>query len=359
MATSFAQVQFGKPINEVKKQDLIDYFSVERDETLTLEFKSFVQREGDIKHKESGVLRTICGFLNSTGGLLIWGAPIGTKNGDGHKVFVGSLSPVERLYSKDDFIRMLSGRIVPFAAPVKVESIEVESGKYVYLIDVPESEAKPHQFDNSYYMRLDGQTKFAPHYIIDALFKQIKQPELRGFLRIVSYKYEISNPNFQSRVRLELEASIFNESKNINDKDVYIQIISSKGVFIPNDSKIYFFGQKGSVFVKDDSPVITYILTPQFSFNLEIASQELSDLMTEEQPLEISIVFGSSKSVTRRSDYFVIFKNVQYHEIADKLFTLPRHLSSLMEIRKEENISLNEQEFGTEEERRQNSLRGI
>lgn len=220
MAVSFTQTHLGKSIDEIKAEDLTVYFSTEHDETLTLEFKSFHQREGDIKHKENGVLRTICGFLNSNGGLLIWGAPVGTKRADGHKAFKGQLSPVEKPYTRDDFIRMLSGRIVPFAAPVQIKDIEIEAGKYVYLIDVPESEAKPHQFDNIYYMRLDGQTKVAPHYVIDAMFKQIKIPNLKVFLRLDEFTHRNGEITYNS-VNVLITCFLINSSRFIHEYDPY------------------------------------------------------------------------------------------------------------------------------------------
>ncbi|GAB4039514.1 AlbA family DNA-binding domain-containing protein [Spirosoma jeollabukense] len=220
MATSFTETHLGKTINEVKVVDLITYFSTEHDESLTLEFKSFHQKEGDIRHKENGVLRTICGFLNSNGGLLIWGAPIGTKKANGQKVFTGDLSPVEKHYTRDDFIRMVSNRIIPFVAPVQFRDIEIEAGKFVYLIDVPESEAKPHQFDNIYYMRLDGQTKIAPHYIIDALFKQVKIPSLKVFLRLDEFTHLSGEVTYNS-VNLLMTCFLINSSRFVHEYEPY------------------------------------------------------------------------------------------------------------------------------------------
>ncbi|MBD2751996.1 AlbA family DNA-binding domain-containing protein [Spirosoma validum] len=231
MASSFAQNQFGKSIDQVTASDLISFFSEERDESLTLEFKSFSQREGDIKHKENAILKTICGFLNSNGGLLIWGAPEEVKNTNGQKVFADHLSPVEKRYTRDDLISKISNRITPFAASVQVEPIEVEHGKFVYLIEVPESSAKPHQFDNIYYMRLDGQTKVAPHYVIDALFKQIKFPSLNVFLRLDGFTHRSGEVTHNS-VNVLISCFLINSSKFIHEYDPYYIIDLGAGGFI-------------------------------------------------------------------------------------------------------------------------------
>lgn len=156
MANYYCEAYLGSPIDTVTIQEINDYFSVERgDEPMTIEYKSYYDRDTNFARKEEAVLKTICAFLNSNGGLLIWGAPIGTTNQQGEKVFTGELSPVEKRYTRDQFISKIANRILPYSTSVRFQDFEVEPGKYVYLFDVPESETKPHQFDDRYYMRLD------------------------------------------------------------------------------------------------------------------------------------------------------------------------------------------------------------
>ncbi|WP_080239043.1 AlbA family DNA-binding domain-containing protein [Spirosoma rigui] len=235
MTSSFTQAHLGKSLENITAIDLISYFAIDRDESLTLEFKSFYQREGDIKYKEAGVLKAICAFLNSNGGLLIWGAPISTKNTEGHKICRGDLSPVEKRYSKDDLISKISSKIFPFSPSVQVNSVEVEPGKYVYLFDVPESLSKPHQFDDKYYIRLDGQSKPAPHYILDALFKQLRFPNLNVFLRLDGF--ENSSMNFPERsIKILITCFLINSSKFLHEYDPYYIVSPSLGGFINRSS---------------------------------------------------------------------------------------------------------------------------
>ena len=63
-------------IDQITEEMLIDYFKEEHEETDLLEFKSFYdKKQGNYKEKESTVLKNICAFLNSSGGIIVWGDP--------------------------------------------------------------------------------------------------------------------------------------------------------------------------------------------------------------------------------------------------------------------------------------------
>ena len=351
MAHSFAQDQFGKPIDQITASDLIDYFATERDESLTLEFKSFSQHERDIKHKENGILRTICGFLNSTGGLLVWGAPVGSNNSAGQKVFTGELSPVEKLYTKDDFISRISNRIIPFAAPVKVERVKIEPDKYVYLIDVPESEAKPHQFGDVYYIRLDGQTKPAPHYIIDALFKQVKIPVLSGYLRIVGLEIgEFEGEFYSTKMSLNIQATIFNESRNINDKGLYIVFSAEKTKLKVGDEDNRFVGSDTILtncqFLYDDSYVkitepdriLTNSMPITYQLKVNFIYRDYAWLSDHRGGLSFSMIFGSTLSMTKKSEYTVkLSYRIGASPGKTQRYTDEKELNDLITVTKNEN----------------------
>ena len=82
MYKPFCEEILQKPIDQITEQDLVDYFQQERDETLFLEFKSYLDKSEDKRppsvkaaEKERGVIKAVSAFLNSSGGLVIWGAP--------------------------------------------------------------------------------------------------------------------------------------------------------------------------------------------------------------------------------------------------------------------------------------------
>lgn len=232
----------GRKLEDIDVSFLRKFFEEDRIEGDLLELKSYYDKEGDIKgdnfkEKQRKVLKTICAFLNSSGGILIWGAPIG-KPKDQVKVFSGDLSPVPILIEKDSFINMISDKTVPLPSSVKFASIEVEPSKFVYLIEVSESITKPHQYDHSYYMRLDGQTREAPHHYIEALFKQVKFPEIEGYIRIDDLKIE-SRPTTQRQGQpiyvniyiLTISIILVNFSPLQNEENVSYRVHCSMGQF--------------------------------------------------------------------------------------------------------------------------------
>jgi hypothetical protein len=122
MEESYAELHFGKLLVDITLDDLKHFFSTEREESNTLEYKSYFEK-GQNNHnlKEAGVLKSICAFLNSSGGLFIWGAPIGrTPEGRQSKVFTGPLYPVPKLIEKDTFISRVASTIIPLSNLIKM-----------------------------------------------------------------------------------------------------------------------------------------------------------------------------------------------------------------------------------------------
>ena len=179
----YAKSFLGKELYEISYADVEYFFKDVKEESDKIEFKSFYSNdEKHFNHKESGIIRAICGMLNSDGGLIIWGAPMGKSiSGRKEKIYEGSLSPLEISIEKDAFISKISNVISPSPKGIKFQRLE-KNGKYVYLVEIPQSEYAPHQYNNVYWMRLDGQTRAAPHHYIEALFKKITYPNLQGKL---------------------------------------------------------------------------------------------------------------------------------------------------------------------------------
>lgn len=89
----YCTAHFGKKLEDLTFHDIENFFSVERVETDQLEFKS-INLKGGLDEKFPGIQKTVGAFLNSSGGLLIWGAPDGKlTSGKKEKAFVGSLTP--------------------------------------------------------------------------------------------------------------------------------------------------------------------------------------------------------------------------------------------------------------------------
>jgi hypothetical protein len=208
---------FGKEdITDIQLEDVVMYFQASRTENDKVEFKSYASKdESDPKKKLRTILRSICAFLNSEGGLLIWGAPIGKKpEGKKEKEFTGELSLVETLYEHDALASKIVDSITPTPSGILHHRIESD-GKYIYIFDIPKSDYSPHQFEHIYYMRMDGLTKPAPHHYVEALMKKITFPTLVGFLKI-----EDLIPRGSSGFLLNVRFFIWNLSRFQNDFDV-------------------------------------------------------------------------------------------------------------------------------------------
>ncbi len=232
---NFAEIYFGKSLLELTYSDVEIFFLVEHTENETLEFKSYSSRETLDNQLNKGVIRGISAFLNSSGGILIWGAPVGSKpDGRQEEIFIGALSNVDTLKGKDSVINIISSRISPLPIGITLQILEHEK-KFIYVFEVQPSISKPHQFNERYYIRLDGQSKPAPHYLIEALFKQIKFPEICGYIKFEKVDYD-NNAN----LLLSISVFICNFSPLQNDEEVSFQLVVFPGIFIGYNQGTHF-----------------------------------------------------------------------------------------------------------------------
>lgn len=163
-------------VRQLKKftQDIEDFFVIERKEGTYVEFKSFPPESKSFDDNFKGIIRAICGLLNSNGGVVIWGAPKGDKDANSHeKKFKGSLTPIPGYKEKDWIINKVSDCLIPLPIGIKVQILQNSPTENLYIFEVQESPYKPHQFENIYYVRLDAQTRPAPHFLVQALFRRI------------------------------------------------------------------------------------------------------------------------------------------------------------------------------------------
>ncbi len=298
----------GRRIEEIDILFLIEFFREERLESDVLELKSFYDQNEDVakdkfNDKQSDVLKTICGFLNSSGGVVIWGAPVGRKEGK-NKVFLGGLSPVDRRIEKDSFINRLSDRTVPLPSDIRFLMIEVENGKFIYVIEVLPSITKPHQYDNRYYMRLDGQTRIAPHHYIEALFKQVKFPILEGYIAINSYEVRQ-----EERVcAMTVSVYIFNFSPFLNEENAWYKFITNTDILIRSDNA------KNPI--KEGSVPLLHYGTPLYAaFDLKFTERDLNFF---KQKVIFFLAFGGKNSPQKISHYELNFsKEIQGNNFSD------------------------------------------
>src|SRR5690606_21588986 len=173
---------------------------------------------------ETKITRTIASFLNSSGGMLIWGSPrersIPDKN---EKVCQGDLNTLNISRTKDQLINKITRDISYLPIGINVKRLERER-EYIYVFEIEESETKPHQYLGKYFIRLDGQTQHAPHYLVDALFKRVTYPELFAEVEFIS-------SNLHGRKAADIQISISNNSRFLNAKNVSYTINTNLGSF--------------------------------------------------------------------------------------------------------------------------------
>jgi hypothetical protein len=340
MGESYAEQNFGKPLTKITLKDLNDFFAIEHEESDTLEFKSYYEHgQNNHTHKENGVLKTICAYLNSSGGLLIWGAPVGhTPPGRQHKIFTGALSPVSKLIEKDTFISKVANSIYPLSNLVKMHRVKVEAGMYVYIFDVFQSTYKPHQFDNRYWVRSDGQSNVAPHYLIDALFKQVRYPNLGGYIKFGECKYVRHNI-----MNMEVKVFVLNHSKDLNEHNVHFSLLTTLGQFTNNPDGCTYSMEDKQAKREDFVKILSYSDTPSHRFLLQIDYALFKDSV-----IKLMLLFGGQQCPNRRSEYTLSFQG-----LANYGPTKPEKVANMFKIDRLLNQTMHNYELSEEERVRQ------
>lgn len=223
-----------------------DYFLEPKEETDRLEFKSGIdsssgkpkpgQKNKFSKHARDTIITEVNALLNSSGGLLIAGAP-SQKVAGNSRAFEGSLEPFDEKKEEDDLLNILTDSMSPMPEGIRVRTLANEADdKFIYLVEVQDSLNKPYQFrrKGSYHIRVDTKTVPAPHHYIEALMKQIRYPKLFGTLAIVPEGLIEPTKHHPKRFlecpMFNLQYGIVNESVFQIAKEVRVELSASKGI---------------------------------------------------------------------------------------------------------------------------------
>jgi hypothetical protein len=232
----------GNSIHDLAESNLTAFFLTPQAESSISEFKSFPQG-ANLDASLDKIAESLCAFLNSEGGLLIWGAPAGTKpGGQKFKVCTGPLTPLNIALDKDSIIRKISAKISPLTPNIKFKDVAVTVG-HCYIFEVSKSESAPHQKDGIYYMRLDGSNIAAPHYYVEALMKRVSFAKLNG--KITFSEIKIGS----QYLAIPMIVAISNFSHYLQEKNPSYNITISRGKIIGalEDPNIFQVGVRNSV----------------------------------------------------------------------------------------------------------------
>jgi hypothetical protein len=281
---------FNKDLFDLQFEDIETFFKTEKEENLNLEFKSYVNK-GEYSKKEEAIKKGVCAMLNSEGGIIIWGAPTEVKDSNGNTKANGDLTPFDSKLDKDRFINMLTSCIIPFPVGITVQVIKDQSGKSIFVIEIDKSIERPHQYDNRYYIRLDGQTRIAPHYLIKALMKSTDFPLLRGHIRLKKIESDGYN------LILHFKRLLFNTSLYNNDKNVSTRMVIDPGNIIINHKNYGNFYDETYSLLSNGAPLMT-------NFILKISSAEIAN------DIDIVFQFAGEKSPSKMSTYKYRFSGI-------------------------------------------------
>lgn len=305
----YALTYFSKPLADLQYADIEHFFTKEHSESDQIEFKSF-SPNGSLESKLLGVIEGIAAFLNSSGGLLIWGAPEGVKvEGRKEKAFIGSLTNLPLTIEKDWLISKIADKIIPLPRGFRVQLIACVTGQ-VAVFEVDESPYAPHQTDNRYYMRLDGQNKPAPHHYIEALFKRVTFPRLEMHLKegqvVAAFPHSAIAPH-----AVEVSFLFFNFSPFLNEERLFFEIEIDGGRFAEQVASDSVTAPIAS-FYKDRQMCRTD-LTAEMSLSYGYPLVFTQKLLFHEQQLKrhnlasISILFSGKTAPAKFSRYHLRF----------------------------------------------------
>ncbi|WP_024769758.1 ATP-binding protein [Aquimarina macrocephali] len=298
---NYSQQYFGKYLNDLVYQDIVNFFVQEKEESDKIEFKAFHSTFGNLKKNQEGVIRGICAFLNSNGGILIWGAPLG-KKADDRTIFQGALSPVTVLIEKDILISRISDSITPLPININVQIIE-HSGSYLYIFETQISNYSPHQFKNTYWARLDGQTKPAPHYLVEALFKKISYPNIEGYINLDRFGLLPTGQSY-----LDISIYMFNFSELQNAHNLTYRLMCGQSIFagsLDQDTSQHYI-LDGHMYVhKDFNDILHFGAPDRNTQRLIFDLEQLGDNHNYE--MDLILTFGGKRSPLKLSEYKLDF----------------------------------------------------
>lgn len=285
---NFSQTYFKKDLDQITSEDLQEFFKTPKKESQYLEFKSV--GESNIDKVYSNTLKPgICSFLNSEGGILIYGAPREDKRNPDHP-FHQEIMPYLKgfLGDFDSIIRKISDGITPMPIGIRLKEVDFPNGS-VAIFEIQESISKPHQTENIYQIRIEGQKRPAPHYLIEAMMKQVTFPDIRAYVKTIEHNYLDLEDDI---LCIKLKLFFLNFSEFQNEKNIrYRLIIDGPMDFEINRSNKKIDYKKFEI-LPFGEPIST---------NIDIFGR--FGMLKDEQKVYLNIIFHGETSPSKITEY--------------------------------------------------------
>jgi hypothetical protein len=154
---SQSNLRFGKDLKDLHLSDIQFLINEKIDESQNLDY---TQPSSDPEKDCDGVAKEVSGFLNTDGGIVIYG--VSERREEEH------CYPDRIIWStstKEWFENMLDSRIQPWDERIRIRRIENEQNptEGIFVIEVPKSNNPPHMFNHVYYQRLNFKARPMEH----------------------------------------------------------------------------------------------------------------------------------------------------------------------------------------------------
>lgn len=179
---------------------------------------------------------------------------------------------------------------------IKVSVLQNAPAKNLYIFEMQPSPYKPHQSDNTYWVRLDGQTKPAPHYLIEALFRKISFPNIEGYLKFNRAVFHAARAQYY----INFTIFLFNFSKFQNEENVVYRLNAFPGNF---QSRL----QSGEPHTYDAREDLLHFGTPMMNNQRLILTND--EVLRNNYIADIALTIGGKGSPMKSSDYELNFRN--------------------------------------------------
>lgn len=154
---SICRSRFGEDLNELQINDVDSLIENRVDESQTLEYKKPTE---DIQVDCDHLAKTGSGFLNTEGGIIIYGV---SEHKEKYHTYASSVKGC--VYTKETLENLLKNKIHPWNPEISIRRIPLEGteGKGIFIIEIPKSETPPHMGNFIYYQRFNYQTQPMNH----------------------------------------------------------------------------------------------------------------------------------------------------------------------------------------------------
>lgn len=145
------------------------------EESLTLDYKASPSLSREGKNPEE-LCKDVSALANSAGGQLVYGVEEDKAAGKPSKVDDGV---IDAKITKEWIEQILNSKVQPRMDGVRIDRIDMETGKFGYVISVPQSQIGPHQSpDGKYYKRFNFQSVPMHDYEIRDIMRRATTPHL-------------------------------------------------------------------------------------------------------------------------------------------------------------------------------------